>query len=892
MIKKLIKLIVGDDIEIRERLFRIILALGCVASITALIINILMGLSMTIVFPLIILAVVTQIALLVTIKYHRLNVSAWIMGLVALGVLFPQIFTLGGGLESGAPIWLVLGLVYIFLLFSGKSLIVALIYSIGTYAALYLTVYLHPDLIVPMEKTSDMYIDSFIALLLVGSSVGILIKFQTKVFMREKEKSDKQRDELERISQSKSAFFANMSHEIRTPINTIIGLNEMILREQGISDEIAENAINIQNASKMLLSLINDILDLSKLESGKMEIVPVQYETGAMFSELVNIIWIRAHEKNLEFRIDVSPEIPSMLYGDEVRMKQILVNILTNAVKYTETGSVTLSAKGERIGDNLFRLNISVQDTGIGIKKENLDDLFASFRRVDQERNRKIEGTGLGLSISKQLVDMMGGTIAVDSIYKKGTNFTVTIDQQIVNAKPVGSLNFMLKQNLANRSIYQQSFEAPDAHILVVDDNEMNRLVATKLLRATKVHIDTAASGKECLELTKQHYYQVIFMDQVMPEMDGEETLACIRTQENGFCQKTPVIALTANVMSGAEKIYSEKGFDGYLAKPINGSLFEATLLKYLPSELIEYSLKNGVSEEDDETVQLVFGKQKKKITITTDCVCDIPEEWMEHFDIKCMYYYVFTDRGRFCDLKELSSDNLLNYLKDNGSKVRSECAPVEEYENFFANVLGGSEEIIHISMASQSSDGYGVASAASKGFDHVSVVDSGHLSSGMGLIVLYAAQMAQDGASTEEIQTMIGQLKDRVSTSFIVPNTTQMYRSGKVGKQVNLLCDSFDLHLILHLAQNKIKVQRIVTGRTSQAYRKYIHRALANSKKIDKRILFITYSGCTVKQLEEIKKEVEKYVQFEQIRFQKASATISCNCGIGTFGLLFMKQK
>jgi len=887
MLKLSTEKIFSGTSNLRERLFRMILIMGIFVEGMAVISSLRNGVTILPLLP-VLLALIA--AGLLVYKRKRTDWAAYLLGVVFNGYLFPLMFFRNGGIESGTTIWFMFGIVYVFLLFSGKSLYIALVLSGISFGNSYYLAWKNPEWISVTQNMGVIYTDSYFSVLIVGICVGIIFKYYVTVFERERALTERQKEEIERISQSKSAFFANMSHEIRTPINTIIGLNEMTLRED-ISDEIAENAINIQNASKMLLALINDILDLSKIESGKMEIVPTQYETGAMFSDLVNIIWIRAHEKKLEFKIDIDKDIPSMLYGDEVRLKQVIANILTNAVKYTESGSVTLTAKGERIEENKVRLRISVEDTGMGIKKENLEELFSSFRRVDQEKNRKIEGTGLGLSISKQLIEMMGGQITVDSIYMRGSVFTIVVDQQIVNANPVGSVNFMRKK-LGSRDKYRQSFEAPDAKILIVDDNEMNLMVACKLLRSTKVQIDTAMSGRECLEKTLSKSYHVIFMDHMMPGMDGEETLKLLKKQENGRCLETPVIALTANVMTGAEKLYQKKGFEGYLAKPINGALFEATLLKYLPNELIEYSADEEAEEKTDGTIQLVSGKRKKKIIVTTDCVCDLPQEWLDRYEVMSMYYYVYTKQGRFCDVKEISSDNLLAYLKDETNTAHSSCAPVEEYESFFAAALGKAEKVIHVSMASRSSEGFHTASTAAKGFDNVVVVDSGHLSSGMGMMVLYAAKLAQKGKSVEEICRELAQLKERVSTSFIVPTPENLYRNGKVGKGVKDLCYALSLHPVLYLAQNKIKLRGVKIGSVEQAYKKYIKHQMRGRKKIDKRLLFLTYAGCSVKQLEEIQKEVEKYVKFERIQWQKASATISSNCGIGAFGLLFIRKR
>lgn len=891
MIKKWLDRLYGGNIDFREKLFRIILTLSVAVSGMAVIAGICIGSSVIVLTPLVLMTMVTALALRLVYKYRKVGLATCLMGILINGCLFPVMYFVSGGMESGAPIWFVLGLVYVFLLFSGKALYLALILTVASLQVTYYLSWKHPEWVIPMDSSASIHIDSLLAALMVGIVIGVIFKFYVYMYEQERKQGEEQKAEIERFSESKSAFFANMSHEIRTPINTIIGLNEMTLRED-ISDEIAENAINIQNASKMLLALINDILDMSKIESGKMEIVPTQYETGALFSDLVNIIWIRMHEKNLEFKVDISRHLPSMLYGDEVRLKQVLTNILTNAVKYTEQGSVTLTALSERIDANRILLRITVADTGIGIKKENLEDLFSSFRRVDQERNRKIEGTGLGLSISKQLMEMMGGTITVDSIYTKGSTFTVTVEQQVVNPRPVGTMDFMVRRKLYEREKYKQSFEAPDAKILIVDDNEMNLMVACKLLRATKVQIDTAKSGAECLEKTNSKFYHVIFMDHMMPEMDGEETLHELKKQEKGHCQNVPVIALTANVMTGAEELYQEKGFAGYLAKPINGVLFEATLLKYLPKELIEYSVYEEEEETEDSNIRTFLSTKKKKVSITADCVCDLPARWLEQFEIRTMYYYVYTKQGRFCDLAEISSDNLLKYMQQPGSEAHSAAPPPEEYEFFFADELEKAEKVVHISMASKGGNGYRAASAAAKGFDNVSVVDSGHLSSGMGLMVLHAAQMAQEGKSAEEICEMLEQLKERISTSFIVPSPENLYRCGKVSKRVRDICEGLSLHPVLYLSQSKIKLKGVEIGSVQAANKWYIRHALMDKKNIDTRILFLTYAGCSTEQLEEIRKEIKKYVFFDHIEMQKASATISSNCGIGSFGLLYMKKK
>ena len=821
-------------------------------------------------------------------KTKKVELCSCILIFLLNCVILPLAFFTSGGVKSGISAWFVLGLFIVFLLIRGKMFWTMLLISLSSMLFCYVYSYHHPRAVVPLKDEWTSYEDIIFSILIVTLIIGLIVRFQNKVYEAEQQRVVEQNHELERLSRTRNNFFANMSHEIRTPINTIIGLNEMILRED-ISEEIAENAIHIQDASKMLLALINDILDMSKIESGKMEIVPIQYETGAIFSELVNLIWIRAHEKKLEFKLDISPEIPSMLYGDEVRIKQVVINLLSNAVKYTQKGFISLSARSEMKDNNKILLTISIRDSGIGIRKEDMDRLFQSFQRVDEGANAGIEGTGLGLSISHQLVEMMGGKITVDSIYQKGSVFTIQIEQDIVNENPMGHMDFMTRGSTHKRKKYKQIFEAPDAHVLVVDDNEMNLLVAKKLLRETKIQVDLAKSGKECLELTKQHFYNVIFMDHMMPEMDGVETLNRVRQQENGLCREVPVIALTANVTAGAEQIYQNKGFQNYLAKPISSSLLEAVLLKYLPKELVEYNAVE--TQEETELIQNITGAKRKKIQITTDCVCDLPKEFLDHYDIRTMYCYVHTDKGRFCDINEITSDNLLEYLATDEGKAKSQTASVEEFETFFSNALGVGEKVIHVTTAQKVGNGYKVAMAAAQGFDNVIVVDSGHLSSGLGLMVMRAAHLVSRGLTVDEIVKDLEVMKNKIATSFIVPSAESLYRNGKISNNVKRICEVFNLHPVIYLKKSKFSFAGVKCGSMKTAYTDYIRQNFKGKKNIDTRLLFITYAGCSSKQLKEFKEEVLKYQKFERIEFQKASATISSNCGLGAMGVLYIKK-
>lgn len=380
----------------------------------------------------------------------------------------------------------------------------------------------------------------------------------------------------EEANKAKSNFLANMSHEIRTPMNAIIGLDEMILRES--NDETAKKyAEDIKSAGNTLLSIINDILDLSKIETGKMELIPVNYELSSVINDIVNMTEKKAEDKNLKFNMKVEESIPSVLNGDEIRIRQILLNIINNAVKYTEKGSIDVYISFDRVTSVLKAV---VKDTGIGIKPEDKERLFNSFLRLDETRNRNIEGTGLGLNISRQLAQMMDGTIEVESEYGKGSVFTITVVQKVADDTPMGDYTKRLEKARKEEKEYKPQLLAPDATLLVVDDNDMNIKVVKFLLKKTKIKITTALSGTECLELVKSNSYDIILLDQMMPGMSGVETLKAIRDLK--LADDTPVIALTADAISGAKEMYIEQGFTDYLSKPIIYEELEKQLVEYL----------------------------------------------------------------------------------------------------------------------------------------------------------------------------------------------------------------------------------------------------------------------------------------------------------------------
>ena len=451
---------------------------------------------------------------------------------------------------------------------------------------------------------SNLSLGTVLAIGLVFLLVMAIIKTGQDLFESEKKK---QQAILAREAQAK--FLANMSHEIRTPINAIIGMNEMILRENEDAG-VREYSHSIQNASNMLLGLVNDVLDFSKIESGQLELVEETYDLASLLRDEMLLLRARAAEKPISTQIEADARIPAGLWGDELRIKQVLTNLLSNAVKYTKEGTVTLKVSYKQVDPDTIVLYFSVTDTGIGIKEENLEQVFDSFKRLELDKNRAIQGTGLGLNIAKQLVTLMRGTISVESEYGKGSVFTVVIPQKIMDKKPIGELEISKPQVKKSKQVTKNYFTAPEAKILVVDDNSMNLAVIKGLLKRTRMQLDFANSGKDGLELTKNKKYDIILMDHMMPELDGVEVLHMLRADKKNSNQNTIVIALTANAVAGSREMYAEYGFDDYFTKPILADKLDELLLLHLPKELVHMTI------EGEETVTEEKIMKEEKTTI------------------------------------------------------------------------------------------------------------------------------------------------------------------------------------------------------------------------------------------------------------------------------------
>ena len=383
-------------------------------------------------------------------------------------------------------------------------------------------------------------------------------------------------NEAKEATRAKSSFLSNMSHEIRTPINAVLSIDEMILRESN-ENNIKDYARDIKNSGNVLLSLVNDILDISKIEEGRMELLRVDFSLKALVANVKNMINTHMSNKGLNFVVNIEESLPSVFNGDDVRLTQILINLLTNAAKYTHEGGVTFSISGQRVGKDEI-LHFAVKDTGIGIKSEDIKKLNDKFVRFDEEKNRFIEGTGLGITIVNAFLSMMGSELNVESEYGKGSTFSFDVKMAIVDETPIS----MASDSYSNLRRKNEFFEAPNAKVLVVDDNSLNIKVFVGLLKRTKVQIDTALSGREAVELGKKKKYDVVFMDHMMPEMDGIEAMKQMKGIGEAINADTPFIALTANAVAGISKMYIEAGFSDYLAKPVQPEILEDMLKLYV----------------------------------------------------------------------------------------------------------------------------------------------------------------------------------------------------------------------------------------------------------------------------------------------------------------------
>ena len=571
----------NSEDSLRMVLFNIITLSGIGGGLVGLIVSVILQLHWVQILAIFAALIVLSVSFYEANWRGHLKLAACSIVSIITLILFPVMFFTDGGAFGGMGYWFTLGLVFDFLIVEGAAFYVLLVLQVIAILSCYWVAYCRPEWVVPIGTTTGIYIDMLQSLIVLGLVLGVINKFQNRVYERSLKKISRQNEALiaseeraDKANRAKSEFLSSMSHEIRTPINVIIGMNEMILKE-------ADNEQLLTYAQA-----ISDVLDISKIEAGKTEIEEQNYRLAELLVECNDLIAERAERKGLDFSIQCQENLPSILLGDVGRIRQIMLNLLTNAVKYTNEGKVELIVQGEEKAER-FMLKITVQDTGIGMTQENLGRVFEKFERFDLDKNRSIEGTGLGLSIVKELAERMDGTVGVSSSYGEGSVFTVGLPQEIVDAAPIGAFDIKEQKLHRERRECPNEFVAEDARILVVDDVTMNLNVFVNLLKETGIQVDTVASGRKSLELVKEKKYDLIFMDHMMPDMDGIETLRTMRILDGNRNRETPVIMLTANVQSGIGEMYREEGFCEYLSKPIRGSMLKEMILRYLPADKV-----------------------------------------------------------------------------------------------------------------------------------------------------------------------------------------------------------------------------------------------------------------------------------------------------------------
>ena len=881
----------NSDIDTNYRLFAILGALGLIGIVFAIISGLLIGETFESIMASVVALVIFGILCFIAFKFKKINIVSYIVSFILVCIFLPMNFFTSGAINGGAALWNVFDTVFVAMMLRGKGRVIMLVLESISVAATYTIYWLHPEFALKRPFSTEFQ-DSLISFILVAFIIVIMIAFQTGLLRQENEMTRKQKDEIDELNRAQNRFFSSMSHEIRTPINTIIGLNEMILREDA-SEEINEDATAIQSSSKLLLHLINDILDMSKFQSGQMKLVPVTYASSEMISDVASMIWVRAHEKNLDFTVDISPGLPDELMGDEVRIRQILINVLNNAVKYTNEGSVLLTVHHEIIEDRNVNVIYTITDTGMGIRKESIPYLFDAFKRVDEAKNAAIEGTGLGLSIVKQLVDLMGGKITVDSVYTKGSTFTIEIPQRAVGEHTVGEMELNKKPGRTARSEYHASFQAPKARVLVVDDTSTNLMVVKKLLRDTLVEVTCVESGEDALAKTLEKEYHLILMDHKMPDMDGIECFHKIRSQTGGQSKNAKVVALTANAGSEVAALYAREGFDGYLVKPISGVVLEDEVRAQLPRDLVtmtdekkDIEAKSNLWRDDHRT--------KAMIAVTADSVSAIHPIRLKEYSISIIPVSIVTEDGVFRDGVDINSEGLLRYYNDPNKKAYVRTIKTEEFETFFAEKLREARNVIHISstdLAEKSS--YSAAVEAARNFDNVFVVDSEHLSGAIGVLVMDAVRRAQEGVDPRTLVEELEMRKKKIVCRYMVENLDYLMVAGHIRRGIANIVRAFSVHPVIYANKGKLHISHFFFGSRNYAWKKMIRKALKKPSTIDNRVIIVPYVGLKLSEQEWIEKEIRSRIDVEEVFFVSASSVVAVNCGPGSFGIAYrLKQE
>ena len=508
---------------------------------------------------------------------YPLTAGGFIFGLTSL-------FFMDGGTLGGVPVFFILAVVATPCFMPTWEAVVMVFLEIAAYVSNALLAHYYPN---SYNHALAVPENTFLPILIVTGVLALFCIMYTYSYRHQQSRLDSAIAEAKSANEAKSSFLNNMSHEIRTPMNSILGMNEMILREEE-RPEIREYALVIQRSGRALLGIINDVLDFSKLQDKKMEIMPVRYDLSSLVNDLVNMAAEQAKKKSLTFTVNVDKNIPRILDGDEYHIRQVMMNILNNAIKYTERGGVTVTIGYETLDSYNILLKCSVTDTGIGIKSEDMEDIFQPFEHVEASRKFSADGSGLGLPIVQKLLQLMDSELKVESVFHKGSTFSFDVRQTVIKWEPIGDYERAFSTATAHQEkLFTQSFQAPNARVLVVDDADVNLLVFANLLKKTKIKIDTASSGLEMLQMVRMNHYNMIFLDHRMPGMDGIEAFHNMKKMTDGLNYNTPVVALTANAVLGARQLYIDEGFSDYISKPVDTVRLEQVLLEYLPPDLV-----------------------------------------------------------------------------------------------------------------------------------------------------------------------------------------------------------------------------------------------------------------------------------------------------------------
>ncbi len=591
-VKNIVRKLFGEDIDLRQRIINILSMIIVVLMVPTCIVTAIVAYDVVSLLLIIAISVTGAISLYVSNKFHKVKLGAILLIVIANFILLPLMFFKEGGRFSGMPIYMVMGAQIIWLLLDGVLCYVLYGLQVIVLGLCYYISDIHPEYVTLIDGTVNQAIDTYVAGILTVLVIGAFYKFHDYAYRKackELEANEKKlKDSLEELAcanEAKSNFLKNMSHEIRTPINAILGMNEMIKRES-LEENILGYAQTVEKAGTLLLAIINDVIDVTKIETHQVELNPMEYQTASLLTDCYSVVESRAKEKNLEVIFKNNPYLPTKLYGDEVRVRQILINILSNSVKYTMQGSVSMTLDFTHDDESTARLRFIIKDTGVGISEDDLQDLVKKFERVQHKENSAIQGVGLGLVIAKSYVDLMGGSIKIESNYGVGTTVIIEIPQKIIDNTALGNMKDILHTENGKHKKYESLFVATGAHILSVDDVKMNHDVLKMLLKESGVTVDTVFSGIEAVKAAAITKYDLILMDHMMPDMDGIEALREIK-QIGGPNKNTPVIALTANAVVGARKEYLDAGFVDYITKPVRSEELERKLMQYLPENLI-----------------------------------------------------------------------------------------------------------------------------------------------------------------------------------------------------------------------------------------------------------------------------------------------------------------